>query len=91
MPKPKPPYPTEFRARVVELAKAGRTTSSLAEEFHVTDTTVRNWVRQSELDEGTRQDGLTSDERQELARLRREVKMLREEHDILSKAAAWFA
>ncbi|AGC45594.1 IS3 family transposase OrfA [Myxococcus stipitatus DSM 14675] len=62
MPKPKPPYPPEFRARIVELAKAGRT-SSLAEEFHVTDTTVRNWVRQSELDEGTRQDGLTSDGR----------------------------
>nr|BDT37556.1 IS3 family transposase [Myxococcus sp. MH1] len=91
MPKPKPPYPPEFRARIVELAKAGRTTSSLAEEFHVTDTTVRNWVRQSELDEGTRQDGLTSDEKQELGRLRREVKVLREERDILSKAAAWFA
>ncbi|XXF79238.1 IS3 family transposase [Myxococcaceae bacterium GXIMD 01537] len=86
MPKPKPPYPAEFRARIVELAKAGRTTSSLAEEFHVTDTTVRNWVRQSELDEGVRQDGLTTDEKQELARLRREVKVLREERDILFKS-----
>ncbi|WP_425537943.1 IS3 family transposase [Myxococcus stipitatus] len=85
MPKPKPPYPPEFRARIVELARAGRTTRSLAEEFQV-NTTVRNWVRQGEVDEGTRQDGLTTDEKQELARLRREVKVLREERDILSKA-----
>ncbi|MBE4747887.1 transposase [Corallococcus sp. ZKHCc1 1396] len=82
MPKPKPPYLAEFRARIVELVKAGWTTSSLAEAFHVTDATVRNWVRQSELDEGTCRDGLTTDEKQELARLRREVKVLREERGI---------
>lgn len=90
MPKPKPSYLPEFRARVVELVKAGRTARSLAEEFQVTDTTVRNWVRQGEIDEGVSQGG-TTDEKQELAQLRREVKVLKEERDILSEAAAWFA
>jgi transposase len=91
MPKPKPPYPPEFRARVVELVRAGRTHQSLVREFGVTDTTVRNWVRQADLDEGHRKDGLTSEEKQELTRLRREVVRLREEKVILGKAAAWFA
>jgi transposase len=53
--------------------------------------TIRNWVRQAELDSGQRTDGLTTDEKQELARLRRENARLREERDILEKAAAWFA
>ena len=92
MPKPKPPYPAEFRARIVELVRAGqRSIRSIAQEFDVTDTTIRNWVRQADLDQGRRHDGLTSDEKAELARLRRENKVLREERDILSKAAAWFA
>jgi transposase-like protein len=92
MPKPKPPYPHEFRARIVELVRAGeRTVRSIAQVFGVTDTTIRNWVRQADLDQGHRHDGLTSDEKAELTRLRREVKVLREERDILSKAAAWFA
>jgi transposase len=91
MPRPKPPYPMEFRARVIELARSGRAINSLSEEFKVTDTTIRNWLRQADLDEGRRKDGLTSDEKTELTRLRREVRVLREERDILSKAAAWFA
>jgi len=92
MPKPKPPYPHEFRARIVEMVRAGeRTIRSIAQEFGVTDTTIRNWVRQADLDQGRRHDGLTSDEKAELTRLRREVKVLREEREILSKAAAWFA
>lgn len=92
MPKPKPPYPLEFRARIVELVRAGqRSIRSIAQEFDVTDTTIRNWIRQADLDQGRRHDGLTSDEKAELSRLRREVKVLREERDILSKAAAWFA
>ena len=91
MPKPKPPYPHEFRARILELARSGRSLSSLAEEFGVTETSIRNWKKQAELDGGVRKDGLTTDEKVELMRLRREVKTLREERDILSKAAAWFA
>jgi transposase-like protein len=91
MPKSKPPYPDEFRARVVELARAGRTLRSLSREFSVTETTIRSWVRQADLDQGRRSDGLTSEEKQELARLRKENARLREERDILEKAAAWFA
>lgn len=91
MPKSKPPYPAEYRARVVELARAGRTHRSLAREFQVTDTTVRSWVRQADLDAGRRKDGLTSEEKQELVRLRRENERLREEQTILKRATAWFA
>jgi transposase len=87
----KAPYPPEFRARVVELARSGRTLSSLAKEFGVTDTTIRNWLRQADLDQGRRIDGLTTEEKQELARLRKENARLREERDILEKATAWFA
>jgi len=91
MPKPKPPYPPEFRARIVELAGSGRSLSSLAEEFGVTETSIRNWKRQADLDAGLRKDGLTSEEKAELSRLRKENARLREERDILKKAAAWFA
>lgn len=87
----KPPYPPEFRARMIDLVKAGRSVSSLSREFGVTDTTIRSWVRQTDLDTGRRTDGLTTDEKQELARLRRENARLREEREILKKAAAWFA
>lgn len=84
-------YSPEFRARIVELARAGRSQASLQKEFGVTTDSIRKWVKQGELDKGIRSDGLTTEERQELQRLRREVKNLREERDILSKAAAWFA
>ncbi len=87
----KPPYPPEFRARIVELARAGRTPNSLAKEFGVTDMSIRNWLRQADLDAGRRNDGLTTEEKQELARLRKENARLREERDILEKATAWFA
>ena len=87
----KPPYPPEFRARIIELLRAGRTLNSLEKEFDVNNMTIRNWVRQAELDSGQRKDGLTTEEKQELARLRRENARLREERDILEKAAAWFA
>ncbi len=87
----KRPYAAEFRARVVDLARSGRTLLSLSKEFGVTDTTIRNWLRQADLDQGRRTDGLTTEEKQELARLRKEVVRLREERDILEKAAAWFA
>jgi transposase len=64
---------------------------SLATKFEPTAQAIRNWVRQADLEAGRRQDGLTTEEREELRRLRREVKVLREERDILKKAAAWFA
>lgn len=91
MPRSKPPYPPEYRARIVELARSGRTVASLAKEFGVTDNSIRNWLRQADLDQGRRTDGPTTEEKQELTRLRREVARLREERDILEKAAAWFA
>ena len=84
-------YPREFRLKVVELARAGRGLDDLAEEFELSPQTVRNWVKQSDLDAGARTDGLTSEERAELSRLRKENKRLALENDILSKAAAWFA
>ena len=67
----------------------GRTLRSLAKEFGVTDTSIRNWLRQADLDQGRRTDGLTSDEKKELTQLRRENVRLREERDILNKAATW--
>ena len=91
MPKSHPPYPAEYRRRLVELARAGRSLQELAREFEPSVETIRQWVRQAGLDTGERSDGLTSSEREELTRLRRENRVLREEREILSKAAAWFA
>lgn len=91
MPRSRPPYPPEFRQQILDLVRAGRTPSELAEEFEPSRETIRLWVKQAELDEGERNDGLTSAEKAELARLRKEVKRLRQEREILKKAAAWFA
>ncbi len=91
MPKTHPRYPQEFRRQMVELVRAGRSPEELAREFEPSAQGIRNWVRQADLDEGRRQDGLTSDERDEVRRLRREVRQLRQEREILAKAAAWFA
>lgn len=91
MPKSRPPYPEEFRQQILELVRAGRSPEELAQEFEPTAQTIRNWIKQAELDKGQRQDGLTRDEKAELARLRKENKQLRLEREILSKAAAWFA
>lgn len=71
MPRSKPPYPHDFRARIVELARSGRTASSSAKEFGVTDNSIRNWLR-PDLDTGRCTDGLTTEDKQELARLRKE-------------------
>jgi transposase len=76
---------------MVELVRTGRSPAELAREFEPSAQAIRNWVRQAERDEGRRQDGLTAPEREEIARLRREVRQLRLEREILSKAAAWFA
>ena len=91
MPKSRPPYPPEFRRQMVELVRAGRSPEELAREFEPTAQAIRNWVRQADRDDGRREDGLTTAEREEIRRLRREVKQLRLEREILAKAAAWFA
>jgi len=75
----------------VDLVRAGRSPEELSREFEPSAQTIRNWVKQSDLDLGVRTDGLTSDEREELRRLKRENKQLKLEREILKKAAAWFA
>jgi transposase len=89
MPGTHPPYAPEYRRRIIEQARAGRSVQELAREFEPSANAIRNWVKQAALDEGLRSDGLTTTEREELNRLRRENRVLREEREILSKAAAW--
>ena len=91
MPRSRPPYPPEFREQMVALVRSGRTPEELAKEFEPSAQSIRNWVKQAGLDEGRRTDGLSSGEREELRRLRREVRQLKVEREILKKAAAWFA
>jgi transposase len=91
MPKSHRPYPPQFRQRIVDLVRKGRTPEELAEQFEPSAQAIRNWVRQADRDAGRRQDGLTTSEQEELRRLRRENRVLREERTILKKAAAWFA
>jgi transposase len=76
---------------MIELARSGRTPEELAEEFEPSAQTIRNWLAQADLDQGRRNDGLTSEERDELRKLCRDNRRLREEREILKKAAAWFA
>ena len=85
------PYAPEYRRQMVELVHAGRTPGELAREYECSAQAIRNWVRQADRDEGRREDGLTTAEREELRRLRRKNRQLREEREILEKAAAWFA
>ena len=91
MAKTRPPYAPEFRQQMVELVRAGRTPEELSREFEPSAQAIRNWVMQADRDDGRRADGLTSPEREELRRLRRENRQLRQEREILAKAAAWFA
>lgn len=83
-------YPEEYRRRIIELARAGRKVGELAKEFKVPVSTVSRWIQQAKVDSGERT-GLTTDEKAELARLRRENAELREEKEILKKFAAWSA
>jgi len=76
---------------MVELVRAGRSPQELAKEFEPTAQSIAQWVRQAERDEGRRVDGATTAEREELRRLRRENRQLKQEREILAKAAAWFA
>ena len=92
MPQFRVPYPPEFRRQMVELVRSGRTPEELSREFEPTAQSIWNWVRQAERDAGTRRDGgMATAEREELTKLRRENHRLRQERDILAKAAAWFA
>ncbi len=91
MPNTKPPYPSEFRQEAVRLVQSsGRTQTQIAHELGISGETLRTWVKQAAIDAG-RREGLTSDERDELRRLRRENRILREEREILKKATAFFA
>ena len=86
-----PPYPPEFRLEAVRLVKeGGRKIADVAQDLGVTGESIRNWIRRYEIDNGQRE-GLTTSEREELRNLRREIRILREERDILKKAAAFFA
>jgi transposase len=85
------PYPAEFRAEAVRLVRSGVSVAQVSQDLGVSDQAISNWLKQSDLDSGRRKDGLTSEERAELVRLRRENRVLREEREILRKAAAFFA
>lgn len=91
-PRARRSFTSEFKAEIVELCRRGdRSVGQVARDFDLTETAVREWVKQADLDAGTRSDGLTSDERSELAALRRENRRLREDVEILKRATAFFA
>ena len=91
--RPRRSFTPEFKAEIVELCQRGdRSVGQVARDFDLTETAVREWVKQAERDTGSRQDGgLTSAERMELAELRRESRRLREDVEILNRATAFFA
>jgi len=89
---PRHKYPVEYRAHAVELWKtSGKSQRAVALELGISNEQLNRWIRQAELDEGLRTDGLSTTERDELRRLRAEVRSLRMERDLLKKAAAFFA
>ena len=90
MPKSRPPYPAAFRQQMVELVRSGRTPGELAWEFEPSAAAIRNWVAQADRDAGKRTDGLSTEDGEELRRLRRENRRLREEREILAKATELF-
>jgi len=90
--KTHPPYAREFRVEAVRLVQeSGKPLATIAKDLGISEPTLRLWRKQADLDSGKRSDGLTTDERDEVRRLRRENRILREERDILKKAAAFFA
>src|SRR3954453_3876329 len=91
MPNSPPPYPPAFKEEAVRLVHSGdRSIAAIALDLGVSDPTLRSWVRQAEIDPGTR-DGLPTSERIELVQLRREIRVLKQERDVLKKAATSFA
>jgi transposase len=86
------PYPPEFRREAIRLVQdGGLSRRQVARELGISTETLRQWLKQADIDAGVRHDGLTTEETEEVRRLRREVKLLREEREILVKAAAFFA
>jgi transposase len=86
------PHPPEFRQRAVELARLGeKPVSQIAEDLGISDSCLRSWLARADRDEGRRRDGLTSAERDELVKLRRELRVAKLEVEILKRAAAYFA
>lgn len=86
------PHPPEFRQRAVELARLReKPVAEIARDLGISDSCLRGWVRQADLDEGRRSDGLTTAEREELVALRRELRVAKMENEILKRAAAYFA
>lgn len=88
MPRTRPPYPLEFRGAVRLVRTGGKLIREVADDLGVSEQTLRNWLRQADLDDGRRSDGLTSSEQEELRTLRRKVRVLDEDREILKKAAA---
>lgn len=91
MPRTRPPYPSEFRAKAVQLGLAGRSVRDVAGSLGCSEQSLHNWVKQHQFDQHERRDGLTSAEREELRELRRRVKRVEQERDILKRAAVLFA
>jgi len=90
-PRPRRSFTPEFKAEVVELVRQpGKTVGSVARDLNLTETAVRAWVRQTDIDQG-RRDGLSTEELAEMAQLRKELRETREERDILKRAVAFFA
>jgi transposase len=90
VPRTRPPYPPEFRRQAIELVRSGTPLKQVAAELGVSEQTLRNWRHRQDVDAG-RAEGLTTDEREELRRLRRENRRLQQERDILKAATAFFA
>lgn len=91
MPKTRPAYPEQFRREALELVRRGRSIPDVAGSLGVSAQSLRNWMRQDDRDRGEREDGLTSAEREELRELKKRVKRLEQERDILKRATALFA
>lgn len=91
MPRTRPAYPPEFRSEAVQMVRSGRSVPDVAEALGVSQQSLRNWVRQAQLDARERDDGLNTAERDELRLLRRKVRRLEQERDLLKRAAAFFA
>ena len=90
MPRTRPPYPEEFRREAVELVRGGRSLADVAKSLGVSQQTLRNWSKNVEVEAG-RREGLTAEDKEELKQLRRRVRVLEQEREILKKAAAFFA
>ena len=84
-------YPAEFRSKIVELIRSGKNANAVAREYEISRQSIVNWLKQDDLDAGRRNDGLTSAEAAENAKLRKRIRELKIERDILKKAAVWFA